>query len=904
MEDAQRDWSALRQERLQIVPQSRFKQSKPIALSSGILFTTYATLRSESQGKGTRLAQLIEWLGPDFDGVIIFDEAHAMGNAGGTKTEFGNQRGSLQGIAGLKLQHALPDARVVYVSATGATTVENLAYAQRLGLWGSDDLPFETREGFVTAMLEGGIASAEVLARDLKSLGLYTARSLSYEGIVVDILEHPLTREQIAIYDRYADAYQVIHAHLAEALRITNILNDKGETRDRNAKSAAKSAFEGNKQRFFQHLLTAMSVPSLIREMELNLARGEAPVIQLVSTSEALMERRLADVNPSEWEALDFDVTPREYCLDYLKNSFPTQLFEPYTDADGNECARPVKDTDGNYVQSREAVALRDSMIEELAALPPVQAALDQIIHHFGTDLVAEVTGRSRRIVKHHTSRGDILKVESRTASANLSETQAFMDDVKRILIFSDAGGTGRSYHADLASKNQRQRIHYLLEPGWKADTAIQGLGRTNRTNQRQKPLFRPVTTNVKGQRRFTSTIARRLDSLGAITRGERKTGGQGLFRASDNLETPYARSALSKFYHLIHAGKIACCSYQRFVDATGLVLHDRDHTLKDELPPIHTFLNRILALQINLQNDLFVVFEGLITERVEDAIAKGTYEVGLETVTADSLHIASRTVVAVNTGTGSKTELIKVGFRRRTSPVLLEQALSWSDTAEARLLHNPRSGRAALQLPTASITEDDGTVTPRVKLVRPTETQALAISMLEDTLWEETDPETFGRLWSHEVSQVPEFTSDTFYILTGLLLPLWKRLPKGVAKVYRLTTDDGISLIGRVVPDALVDVFAADTGTMKPEACWAELRRGATVTITPTLRLRPVTLMGERRFELEGFDGAAIAHLKAMGLFTEVIKWKTRAFVPTDDEGRAVISRLLGRYAASPVAA
>ena len=26
--------------------------------------------------------------------------------------------------------------------------------------------------------------------------------------------------------------------------------------------------------------------------------------------------------------------------------------------------------------------------------------------------------------------------------------------------------------------------------PGWKADAAIQGLGRTNRTNQAQPPLF------------------------------------------------------------------------------------------------------------------------------------------------------------------------------------------------------------------------------------------------------------------------------------------------------------------------------------------------------------------------------------------------------------------------------
>lgn len=66
-------------------------------------------------------------------------------------------------------------------------------------------------------------------------------------------------------------------------------------------------------------------------------------------------------------------------------------------------------------------------------------------------------------------------------------------------------------------------RVHYLLEPGWKVDTAIQGLGRTNRTNQAQPPLFRPIATNVKAEKRFLSTIARRLDTLGDITRGQRQ---------------------------------------------------------------------------------------------------------------------------------------------------------------------------------------------------------------------------------------------------------------------------------------------------------------------------------------------------------------------------------------------
>ena len=215
IEDAQRDWSALGMERLLVTPLSRFRQGTPIRLPEGILFTTYATLRTDERGdKLSRVRQIVEWLGSDpgsqagagFDGVIVFDESHAMQNAFGGKGERGEQAASQQGRAGLRLQHAMPNARVVYVSATGETKVHNLAYAQRLGLWGGDDFPFATRAEFVEAIEKGGVAAMEVLARDLKALGLYAARSLSYEGVEYDLVEHQLTAEQVRIYDAYAGA--------------------------------------------------------------------------------------------------------------------------------------------------------------------------------------------------------------------------------------------------------------------------------------------------------------------------------------------------------------------------------------------------------------------------------------------------------------------------------------------------------------------------------------------------------------------------------------------------------------------------------------------------------------------------------------------------------------------------
>ena len=344
------------------------------------------------------MQQIVDWLGADFDGVIVFDESHAMANAGGGKSERGDQAPSQQGRAGLRLQHALPNARVVYVSATGATGVQNLAYAQRLGLWGGADFPFATRAEFVAAVEAGGVAAMEVLARDLKALGLYAARSLSYHGVAYEMVEHQLTDEQIRIYDAYAGAFGVIHNNLDAALKAANITGDGG-TLNRQAKAAARSAFESAKQRFFNHLITAMKTPSLIACLMRDIEAGHAAVIQIVSTGEALMERRLAEIPAEDWGDVQVDITPREYVLDYLAHSFPVQLYEPFTDEEGNLSSRPVC-RDGQPVLCREAVARRDRLIEKLASLPPVHGALDQIVQRFGTEMVAEVTGRSRRIVR------------------------------------------------------------------------------------------------------------------------------------------------------------------------------------------------------------------------------------------------------------------------------------------------------------------------------------------------------------------------------------------------------------------------------------------------------------------------------------------------------------------------
>jgi hypothetical protein len=918
IEDAQRDWSALGQEKLLITPLSRYRQGKPIKLKEGILFTTFATLRTdEREGKRSRVQQIVDWLTgadePDlypndethiFDGVIVFDEGHALANAVGGKSDHGAKAPSQQGRAGLRLQRALPDARIVYDSATGAADVESLGYAERLGLWGSTDLPFVTRSEFISAVEDGGVAAMEVLARDLKAMGLYAARSLSFEGVEYDILEHELTPEQIRIYDSYAEAFQVIHAHLDAALEAAGITSTDG-TRNKQAKAAARSAFESSKQRFFNHLLTSMKTPALIAATNRDLDEGLASVIQIVSTGAALTERRLAQIPTEEWADIQVDVTPREYVIDYLMHSFPVQLFEEYSDEKGDVFSRPVYDDTGNPVICRDAERRRDELVERLGSLPAVPTALDQIVQTFGTDRVAEITGRSRRIVRRADS-GSIARfaVENRPGSANLDEARAFQDDEKGILVFSDAGGTGRSYHADLGARNQRRRRHNLLEAGFRAYVAIQGLGRSHRTNQKQPPWFRMIATNVKAERRFLSTIARRLDTLGAITRGQRQTGGQGMFRAEDNLESQYAHDALRQFYGLLHQGKIDGCSLTRFETITGLSLTTEEGGLRDELPPMHTFLNRMLALTISMQNLLFESFEQLLAARIEGAIAAGVYDQGLETLSAESMTVKERQLIHTHPATGAQSHLLTIERMIRNRPMTLKDALSMAAfDPRARFMVNGKSGRAAVMVPTRSIMLEDGTVVPRVSLYRPMGDIRFEAGQLEETNWEEVDKRVFSEAWEAELTTIPAFTTSTLHVVTGLLLPIWKLLPGDHCKVFRLQIDGGAPIVGRMIAPSelsrLCRNFGIDqTQVISADQAWKAVLAGSSIIgLAGDMTLRRVRVMNDYRVELAGFSDGMRDWLKSIGLFSELINWKLRFFVPTTEEGPAILARLLQRH-------
>lgn len=896
LEDARRDWAAVGGLALDIQHLNQWKLGTAIGAAEGVLFLTYATLRSNRGDKGTRLQQILDWVGTDFDGMMVFDEAHEMAGVAGGEGRFGTKDGSDQGIAGVRLQNLLPRARVLYVSATGASDVNNLAYATRLGLWGPGTA-FADRRAFVDSLRRGGIAAMELIARDLKMQGLYAARALSFAGVEYDILEHRLTPDQIEVYDAYADAWAVIHANLRTALDATRVTDSfSNDTYNSGAKSAALSIFESTKQRFFCQLLIGMKLPSLIPAIRADIARGESVVIQLVSTSEAMLNRALAALSPEERANLDIELSPKEFVTSYLTAAFPIRQMKTFVDDTGKTRSEPLSDADGNPVFSQEALLLRDTLIEQFCALPIVGSALDHIIGHFGTDAVAEVTGRSRRIVVDAHGR---QRIESRSPRTNLTETDAFMRGAKKILIFSDAGGTGRSYHASLTAQNQSRRNHYLLEPGWRADAAIQGLGRTHRTHQATAPLFRPVSTDCRGERRFISTIARRLDSLGALTRGQRQTGGQGLFDPRDNLESDYAKESLEMWFRLLADGKLRSTTLGDFQRLTGLELEGEGGGLKEDLPPIQRWLNRILALRIGLQNAIFDEYLGLIEARIEAAREAGTLDLGVESINAERITILDRTVIRRDQTSGAETEILRLETEERYKPVPLERAIRMLGDDCVPIV-NRKSGKAAIRCSTYSLTDDDGEIVRRYELVRPTRSERMRQDLLLETMWEETTEAEFSQLWQAEVEEMQDKTrTSTLYLVAGLLLPVWDRLPDDHVQVWRLNTDDGQSFLGRIVPAPLVSKLAdafgiAATITVSGEDMAKHVMSTGEISTVGAYRLKRSLVAGQQRLELLDWPHTRLAELKAAGCFTDIIQHKTRMFLPVASAA-SIIGRIIG---------
>ncbi|RLN03180.1 hypothetical protein C2845_PM13G05560 [Panicum miliaceum] len=616
--------------------------SEAIGIKDGVVFVTYSSLIASSEKGLSRLQQLVQWCGSEFDGLLVFDECHKAKNL---NPEAGSQP-TRTGKAVLEIQEMLPQARVVYCSATGASEPRNLGYMVRLGLWG-DGTSFENFHQFLGALEKGGVGALELVAMDMKTRGMYVYRTLSYKGADFDVLEAPLEERMMNMYKKAAGLWVELRVELLSAIEYY--------AEDQVNSAQIWRIYWASHQRFFRHMCMSAKVPAVVRLAKEALAEEKCVVIGLQSTGEARTEEAIAKYGI---ELEDFVSGPRELLLKLVEDHYPLPpkpdcfqqdeekvmefqrkrhygpdvslkgrvsklgKLEDVSDDASDECPPPESDHEStdfdkefymcqicnteeekssllycsvcaarvhpgcltppwtdtltddwscygckekveNYFKERDAylaelskrydaaVERKSKILDIIRSLDLPNNPLDDIIDQLGgPDNVAEITGRRGMLVRASDGKGVTYQARNTKDVAldmiNMHEKQQFMNGEKNIAVISEAGSAGVSLHADRRAKNQRRRVHITLELPWSADRAIQQFGRTHRSNQTSAPEYRLLFTNLGGEKRFASIVAKRLESLGALTQGDRRAGPS---LSAFNYDSNYGKKALTMMY-------------------------------------------------------------------------------------------------------------------------------------------------------------------------------------------------------------------------------------------------------------------------------------------------------------------------------------------------------------------
>ncbi|XP_059850532.1 protein strawberry notch homolog 1 [Hypanus sabinus] len=313
--DAERDLRDIGAKNIQVHALNKFKYGKISSkqngsVKKGVIFATYSSLIGESQSGGkykTRLKQLLHWCGEDFDGVIVFDECHKAKNL----SPVGSSKPTKTGLAVLELQNKLPKARVVYASATGASEPRNMAYMNRLGIWG-EGTPFKEFSDFIQAVERRGVGAMEIVAMDMKLRGMYIARQLSFSGVTFKIEEVPLSQDYIKMYNRAVKLW----VEAREKFQMSAELIDA----EQRMKKSMWGQFWSAHQRFFKYLCIASKVKRIVQLAREEIKNGKCVVIGLQSTGEA---RTLEALEEGGGELNDFVSTAKGVLQSLIEKHFP-----------------------------------------------------------------------------------------------------------------------------------------------------------------------------------------------------------------------------------------------------------------------------------------------------------------------------------------------------------------------------------------------------------------------------------------------------------------------------------------------------------------------------------------------------------------------------------------------------
>jgi hypothetical protein len=886
-----------------------FAPEQNILLREGIVFCTYKSLIAKSKNGERRVDQIMRWLGAE--GLQIFDEGHkakhAFADEGGKATQTGQ--------AVLEIQDPIkyPEIRVVYSSATAASEVRHLAYQIRLGLWGEGtSFPLGFTQ-FAEEIEAGGVGAMEMVCRDLKAMGRYFSGNLSFgidpdSGLAVEYREvtHYLTARQREMYNNMARAWQEVLKNFNRALDITNS--------SRTSRRYVVGQFWAEHQRCFRNLITAFKVPTLVREIENALSEKQSVVVSITGTGEAQTKKQIERAADGEEAIDDLDFSPRETLSRLVESCFPVKCYQEQTDPhSGTIVYIPVLDALGEHLESRAALELKRELLDRLSLLEIPEHPLDQLVNYFGTENVAEMTGRKKRLIRTLSGK---LEYRARQIPGvpnrliNLHEKNCFQNRDKRIAIMSEVASTGDSFHASRKVRNQDRRLHIAAELKWSADKQVQDFGRTHRTGQVQPPIYLLIFTELGGEKRFSATIARRLASMGALTKGDRRAEKAGNLDKY-NLESKEGRAALNVVYNRILNGEqiVGLDDARATLEDMGLLNKsaDGEEIKESEKTNIPRFLNRLLSLEVERQNALFDYFYQTFLETVEHLKAKGKIDDGMEDLKAVSVKIAEPPQVLYRDQlTGAQTVYYKLDTTIPTRPALFDEISLYEGVY---FYENRNTGAfVAVRASLAHTNPETGDRYQMFSVSRPAGYNLFYVKESELAAKYKIVTKSRARnWWKAEEARIPPVEQRVVHLLSGALLPVWKylkNLQQQGLNIVRTTTDDGTRLVGvNVSPDSISEIKRTfglwkNAGETAEEILRSAREENEIVELLGGIKIRKTRFQGSTVVEVCPAAYDQIRHLRETALINIIQNSKQRFFVSEDESAaRTSLEQVLKMY-------
>jgi len=151
---------------------------------------------------------------------------------------------------------------------------------------------------------------------------------------------------------------------------------------------------------------------------------------------------------------------------------------------------------------------VKAELTERAQALGLFDNPLDLVRAAFGPEQVAFVVGD--------------------TGAQRQVQVKEFQAGLRRVAVISAAGATGISldHRVELNAPARGRRVFIDVQYEWSATAAIQRYGRVDRASSLTAPKIIALTFGSAAEKKFLATIANRMASLGALSKGGSETTG------------------------------------------------------------------------------------------------------------------------------------------------------------------------------------------------------------------------------------------------------------------------------------------------------------------------------------------------------------------------------------------